>query len=314
MSSDSPGNHPTKRSIQGWRFSPARLFARLGLGLGDFYHAIRHFAYSFRPTLRLSQTFFAMTPKVFLAYSAWVWTEMALQIFAMLIFLYFWRAIYANAGQETLSGLELGQTLSYVLLARIIGPALESGMIFNFGSVIREGMIGIELLRPVDYQWRSYLEQTAFMMMQLLVKTPLILIALLFFGLHLPTDPAVWGAFIVALLLGHAVLFCFDWLYACLAFYSTETWGLGVVREAVALLFSGALLPLVMFPDWLRSITNMLPFAQVIYTPIALLSGILPPSQAPALWLTQLAWAAGLLLASRLFFNFSVRKVTVQGG
>ena len=69
-----------------------------------------------------------------------------------------------------------------------------------------------------------------------------------------------------------------------------------------------------MFPGWLQTITNFLPFAQVVYTPIALLSGILPPEQAPRLWVIQLAWAAGLLVASRLFFNFSVRKITVQGG
>ena len=289
-------------------------YVRLRILFEDLYHAGWGVVYSLRPTLRMSRAFFNMTPKIFLAYSAWVWTEMALQIFAMLIFLYFWRAIYANAGQATLSGLGLVQTLSYVLLARIIGPALETGMIFEFGSAIREGLIGVELLRPVDFQWRYYLNQLAFMMMQLLVRMPLVLVALLFFDLQLPTDLATWGAFAVALLLGHAVLFCFDWMYACLAFYSTETWGMGVVREAVALLFSGALLPLVMFPDWLQAITAALPFAQVIYTPIALLSGILPPSQAPALWLTQLAWAAGLLVASRLFFNFSVRKITVQGG
>lgn len=282
--------------------------------LNDLYSEFWRGVYKLRPTIRLSGAYFLMGPKVFLAYSAWFWAEMFMQIITMLIFLYFWRAVYANAGQATISGLSLEQTLTYILLARIISPVLETRMIFDFGYLIREGMIAIELLRPVDYQWRTYIERLALVPTLLVTKLPLVVIALLFFDMRLPTDPAAWGAFAVALMLGHAVLFCFDWLYACLAFYSTETWGIGVVREAVALLFSGTLLPLAMFPGWLQTITNFLPFAQVVYTPIALLSGILPPEQAPQLWLIQLAWAAGLLVASRLFFNFSVRKITVQGG
>jgi ABC-2 type transport system permease protein len=267
-----------------------------------------------RRTLRLTGVVFSTAPKVFMAYSIWFWMEIIVTVFSMVIFLYFWRAIYASSGQATLSGLTLSQTLNYIILARVIGPALENRLIFSFGYYIREGLIAIEMLRPVDFQFRNYLEALGITFMSLLTKAPLLVIAVLFFGLRLPTTAAAWAAFVVAMLLGHAVLFLFDWLYACLAFYSTETWGLGVVREAVALLFSGGLLPLVMLPGWLQAIASGLPFAQGLYVPIALLSGILPPEAAPRLWLVQLAWIAGLLLVSRLVFDLSVRKVTVQGG
>ncbi len=269
---------------------------------------------SIRRTLRLSATLLSITPKIFLAYGMWFWAEIVMQLFTMLIFVYFWRAIYSNSGQNVLSGLSLTQTLNYMLLTRIIGSTLDSYMIFNFGSAIREGNIANELLRPVDFQGRSYLEQLAMSAMKLLVRLPLAVVAILFFGLRLPSDPAVWAAFGVAYLLAHGVSFCFEWLFACLAFYSTETWGLGVVREAVGLLFSGALLPLAMMPGWLQALTAVLPFSKIIYTPVALFAGILPPERAWGLWLEQGAWLVGLLVASRLFFNYSVRKITVQGG
>lgn len=98
------------------------------------------------------------------------------------------------------------------------------------------------------------------------------------------------GAFILALLLGHAVLFCFDWIFGCLAFVSTEVWGLSVVREGLATFFSGSLIPLVMMPGWLRGVTEALPFAQALYAPVAILTGITPLAQAPQTWLVQLAW------------------------
>ena len=118
----------------------------------------------------------------------------------------------------------------------------------------------------------------------------------------------------IALLLGHAVLFFFDWIFSCLAFYSTETWGLSVVRVAVATFFSGSLVPLQMLPDWLRGIATALPFAQSVAVPVSLLSGITPLGDAPGVWAIQGLWLIGLLIVSRIVFNVSVRKITVQGG
>jgi ABC-2 type transport system permease protein len=52
----------------------------------------------------------------------------------------------------------------------------------------------------------------------------------------------------------------------------------------------------------------------VIAVPVSLLSGITPLAEAPRLWLIQLSWLLGLLLASRTVFSVALRKVTVQGG
>jgi ABC-type uncharacterized transport system permease subunit len=67
-------------------------------------------------------------------------------------------------------------------------------------------------------------------------------------------------------------------------------------------------------PHALRVVAEALPFAQTIYVPAALLSGITAPGDAPRVWLVQLAWLIGLVVTSRLFFRVAVRKITVQGG
>jgi len=72
--------------------------------------------------------------------------------------------------------------------------------------------------------------------------------------------------------------------------------------------------PLNMMPDWLRTLTSALPFVQSLYVPVSLLSGITPVSEAPRLWLVQIAWLVSLALVSRLVFRVAVRAVTVQGG
>ena len=87
-----------------------------------------------------------------------------------------------------------------------------------------------------------------------------------------------------------------------------------MVQTAVAGFFSGALIPLTLLPAWLERLSLGLPFAQAVWVPVSLLSGITPLAAAPRLWLLQLLWLTGMLLASRLLFRFSVRRVTVLGG
>ncbi len=255
--------------------------------------------------------FAVLQPKLFMAYSIWVWTGLFLQVVAMVIFVYFWRAVYS--GTSTVGGLTLQQTLNYILLAQILMPLVVTRLILNFGFLVREGMVGIELLRPVDFEGRYFIEQLTSLGIDILFKLPLLGVAWLF-GLRLPSNPAVWGTFLVSLLIGYCVIFCFDWIFACLAFYSTETWGLSVVREGLAVFFSGGLIPLVMMPHWLQDIAAALPFSQALYVPVSLLSGNIPLSQAPRLLAIQFAWFIGLGLLSRIAFTLAARKVTVQGG
>jgi len=267
---------------------------------------------SLRRDLSIYRAIAAMAAKTRLAYNMWVWADFVVTIVSMIVFVYFWRAVYA--GTSTLSGLALSQTITYILLARLLSPLVETRTIFFFGFMIRQGQIAVELTRPLDMQARIMTESFAELLVFLVQRLPLFLIAWLFFGLRLPTDPALWLAFFISLVLGQIVLFLFDWMFACLAFYVTETWGLSVVRVAAGSFFSGAIVPLVMMPDWLQNLAGGLPFAQAMAVPVSFLSGISTVADAPHIWLTQIIWLLVLLVLSRIVFGIAVRKVTVQGG
>ncbi len=266
-----------------------------------------------RRTVSIYGTFAAMVPKMFLAYSIWVWMQFFVQCISLVIFVAFWKAVFA--GQATIGGLSLTQTLNYIILAQIFLPSAQStNVLFSFGKMLRDGQVGIELLRPLDFQAANYVSNLSWMFISFLTQIPLAVFAWILFRFQLPADPLVWLAFIVTLVLGNAVLFFFDWLLGCLAFYTTEVWGLTVLRFGIATFFSGALVPLVMMPGWLQAIANILPFAQALYMPVGLLSGILPVSDAPSIWFVQLGSLVLLGVLSRIVFRISVRRVTVQGG
>lgn len=267
---------------------------------------------SLRRSFSIYSAIAAIAAKTRLAYNMWVWADFVVTAVSMVVFVYFWRAVYE--GTSSIGGLVLSQTITYILLARLLSPLVETRTIFFFGFMIRQGQIAVELTRPLDLQARIMVERFAELLVFLIQRLPLFLIAWIFFGLRLPADPALWLAFFISLVLGQVVLFLFDWMFACLAFYVTETWGLSVVRVGAGSFFSGALVPLVMMPGWLQKIAGAMPFAQALSVPVSFLSGISTIADAPRIWLVQIVWLILLFILSRIVFRFAVRQVTVQGG
>jgi len=265
--------------------------------------------------IRIYGAYAAMMPKLFLAYSIWVWMHFFVSVVALVVLVSFWTAVYGSGSQDTIGGLQLDQTLNYIILAQIFLPAVHStGTILYFGNLMREGQVGIELLRPVDFQIATYVRSLAEIGMAFVTQIPLVIVGWLLYRFQLPTDPKAWGAFLLSVFLGSAVVFCFDWILSCMAFYSTEVWGLNTLRFSIATFFSGALVPVDIMPDWLQQITMALPFSYALYVPVSVLSGITPLSEMPRIWLLEVGYLVILVVLSRLIFRVSVRKVTVQGG
>ncbi len=265
-----------------------------------------------RRQINIYSAFAAMVPKEFLAFSVWVWMHFFVQIIRLVIFVAFWTAVYANT--DTVAGLDLQQTLNYIILAQLFFPAVSDSSIYYFGDLLTRGQMGIELLRPVDFQVATYTRTMAFILLALIIQIPLAIIGWFLFHFQLPSDIRVWIAFFITLILGTGLLFFFDWILSCIAFYSTEIWGLSVLRFGIATFFSGSLIPLDMMPDWLQNLSTALPFAQALYVPVSLLSGITPLSNMPRIWLSQIVYLIILAFLSRLVFRVSIRKITIQGG
>ncbi len=253
-----------------------------------------------------------MVTKTTLALQWPAWIYILQSLISMVVFVYFWRALYANT--PVIAGMTLDATLVYILLVRIFQPLGALTMVHEFGYQLREGGIAHLLVRPLHIQLAYYVQGLGTLVVALARQLPVLLVALLVFRLPLPTDAAAWGVFILSALLGHSVLFCIDYILGCLAFYTTSAWGLGWAVGGVAVFFGGGLVPLNMLPDWLRQIVQVAPFAQAIYVPVSLLSGLTPLSETPRLLMIQLLWLAGLAPLARFVFAVAIRRITVQGG
>ena len=253
-----------------------------------------------------------MVPKVFMAYQIWFWVGLVLGTIGMAIMYFFWQAVYGS--REAIAGLSLNTTLTYILLAQVFRPLTDNDLIFDFGFGLREGVIIHHLLRPMNFQGMYYFQCLGILGTQMVLQIPMALVATFVFGLQWPTNPVVWGAFLITALLGYSILFFFVYCVACLTFYTTEVWGLGVLFGGLSIFLSGSLVPLAMMPEWLRNVVLAIPFAQSLAVPLNILTGITPLGEVPHVWLIQVFWLFGLWLASNMIFKIAIRKVTVQGG
>jgi ABC-2 type transport system permease protein len=254
----------------------------------------------------------AMVVKNSLAFRWAAWTRLLQSVIGLVVFVYFWRAVYANSA--SIAGLALDTTLGYIMLARIFRPLGYFDLIFEFSYQLREGGIAELLVRPLDVQLAYYAQGLATLAGALGQQLPVVLVALLVFRLRFPSNPLTWAVFIVSVLLGRSVMFCLDFVLGCLTLYTTNDWGLNIASIGLTTFFGGGLVPLVMMPGWLQTIVTNTPFAQGVFVPIALLSGVLPLSEAPRLLLTQCAWLVGMVIFSRGFYTIAIRRITIQGG
>ncbi len=264
--------------------------------------------------LRRYWHFSLAVPKQLLTYRMRFWLDLFIQILSLTIFLSFWRAVYTDRAE--LSGVTLQQLVNYLLLTQIFLRCLQSGnqIILTFGRLMAEGSLSTELVRPLDLQLGMFAQTIAAVATDLLFKLPLLALAVTVFGLDIAVDPLQCALCLLLLLLGMVALFLFDWMLACLVFYTTEAWGLGLVRYAVAAFFGGVFVPVRLMPEWLAAIALHLPFSQALYVPISFLVGFAPMEQAWQSVATQLAWIAVLLPLSRLVFRESLKHAVIQGG
>src|SRR5258706_1877583 len=108
------------------------------------------------PRLAAYAALAAMMPKTLLAYSWSAWVRIIQNVINMVLFVYFWRAMYADAA--TIAGLTLGATLTYILLARVFEPLADLDMLMEFGWRLSDGGIALQLFRPVDMQLPYYVQ------------------------------------------------------------------------------------------------------------------------------------------------------------
>lgn len=180
---------------------------------------------------------------------------------------------------------------------------------------IRTGDVAIDLYRPVGligWYLAGDLGRAAYHVLTRGVA-PTIL-GLVLFDIALPASPVAALAFAVSLLFAIVTSFAVRFLVACTAFWLLDQTGVRMLSGVLAIFLSGMTLPLVIFPEPLRSIALALPWASYLQTPADIWLGQRSGSAVVTGLTVQVVWIVVLLALCQAVLGAAIRKVVVQGG
>ena len=215
-------------------------------------------------------------------------------------------------------GYDATDAVTYVWLgqALLMTTALwGGGTTDDLADRIRSGDVAVDLYRPiglVGWYLAGDLGRAAYHVLSRGVLPTIV--GLLLFDIAMPATPAAAVGFALSLTLAVVTSFGIRFMVACSAFWLLDQTGLRTLSGVLAIFLSGMTLPLVIFPEPLRSIALALPWASYLQTPADIWLGQRTGLAMVEGLLVQAVWAVVLLALCQVVLNTATRKVVVQGG
>lgn len=234
------------------------------------------------------------------------------RIVEIVVYIFVWQAIYNQTGNA--GGYTIAQMTTYYILVFTLSSLSCWGVNEDMAHSIRNGNINKELLNPLSYFQYYFGVNIGEMGFALVVGIATFIICSLFWSVTLPVSIINFLLFIIVILLGIPITFFFTMIAGTVGFYSSSIWGMQILRKSIISIFSGLIAPITLFPRWFQNIANILPFKELIYTPINIWLGQITINEIAFVIMKQVLWIVILYVLAKLFFNHAVKKVTINGG
>ncbi len=230
------------------------------------------------------------------------------------VYYFIWKALYTS-DPDFANGFTFEEMVTYVSVGWIIRSLYFNNIDQNISWEVIEGKIALTLLKPVSVQTMMIgraLGESCFRLVMLTV--PAAIVISLVFPVHGPASGAHFGWFLLSLMATIFLSGTLNFIVGTFAIRMKSILGLLRAKYFVFELLSGLLVPMTMFPEVLQRVVAYLPFQHIAYTPLRIYLGKLNGMEIFETILIQLGWVVLLSAFGAWFWNFMVRKITIQGG
>ena len=217
--------------------------------------------------------------------------------------------------RSTIGAYDSVDAVTYVWLAQGMLMTIYLWGWWEVALRVRSGDVATDLQRPVDFQLLWLAQDLGRAAYHALYRgVPPFVFGALVFEVLLPGDVLIWVAFVASVFLAVCASFAFRFLVNLTAFWLLDYRGVGVLGMIASTFFSGMIIPIAFFPEWLEVLAWALPFAAMIQAPVEVFLGHAEGLTLVGLLALQAAWALVLLAAGRAVFAAGTRKLVLQGG
>jgi ABC-2 type transport system permease protein len=226
---------------------------------------------------------------------------------------YVFIALYETRGDA--GGYSLSDALTFTFVTQGMAALLELFRWERIAETVQTGQVATDLSRPFDYQLYWLAQDYGRALFQFVARSvPPFVVGMIAFDARLPPDAVSWLALAPSLVLANAISFGWRFCLNLSAFWLVDYRGVANIGLLAALLLSGFIVPVAMFPDSIRTAVYLLPFASMVAVPIDIFLGKLRGVDLIAALLLQAFWAIAMLWTGRLVLTAALRKLVVQGG
>lgn len=232
-------------------------------------------------------------------------------------------AFYRASSPSTHPAMTLAQVATYTWLNQGLLALMPWGCDPEVALAMRTGVVMYDRLRPVDAYTYWYARAAAFMTSRALPRAILMLllagVAMRLLGFRElswapPANVAQGALFMVSLVLMVTLSSAFMMLLNIAVVVTLNDRWVSQSMNPLLVVLSGSLVPLALYPDWAQRALVIQPFAGVVDIPFRIYAGNLAGALAFAGLALQLFWTVALVVVGRVWMEYVMRRLEVQGG
>ncbi len=228
---------------------------------------------------------------------------------------YIWNAVYGS-GTNALGGMELFEMIRYFGATALIGYVVMDFADWNLSMLIRTGKFLTFALRPLNHRFFALSQKFGHRVLGIAVEfVPCVLIFSLLFGIDM--RPAHFGWLVLSVVLAFFMNFYVNYCLGLASFWLVRAEGIRMVYNLISSIFSGALIPLALFPAAFQSVQFFLPFQYTSYVPAMVFLGRYSLAgrefSLPAIVGIQAVAVVVVFLLSEVLYRRAMRRFTAVG-
>ncbi len=229
-----------------------------------------------------------------------------------LVMLALWTAV---AREHPMGAYGQREFTAYFLSALVVRLFTGSWVLWELNYELRHGLLGFRLLRPFPPILHYAAENVAALPIRSCIAVPVALTSLYAMGLdQVSHDPRVFAVFCIGTLGALAMNFLAMAIIACLGFFIESSLAIGQIWFGLYTTLSGYLVPIDLFPGWLRQFGSVAPFRYMLSFPVETILGKL--SLHGAMMHLGMQWGYIALFAGVLavLWKLGMRRFSAFGG
>ncbi len=227
-----------------------------------------------------------------------------LHITRLLIYLTVWSVIFAQ-GQK-IDNYTWDEIASYYILTTILVLVLAPSHMFDLQPLIRKGTLNSILIKPINIEANILAKFLASKIPIFIIMT--ILIALVFYFLHIKITLSLNPLAIILFSLSLALTFYFGLFVSALAFWLVEMWPLRRCFQGCMALLGGIIAPLDLLPTYISSFARFTPFPYLGYFNVKALQGLIPENELLTHCMIGLGWIVLFVLGFKILWNLGLKR------